>query len=312
MKQLEPALVDLAFAQSGAFSSSQAGRLGVDAQDLSDLVRAGALIRVRQGAYLLQSAFDAAAPEQRYAGRVRAVLLSRPPLTWASHHAALALDGLPLVGADLGRIDLSTMTSRTFRRSGVVTHPLPPAEPCVLVAGARSVSLALALVRTTAASGLKAGVVALDAALHRGAVSVEQLDAAMVRDQLDGRAARRVRTALGLVDAGCESPGESLTRLVMTSLGLRLRSQVEIRDGHGFVGRVDFLVDEWVVVEFDGIQKYAGSDGRAALAREKLREDRLRGAGYEVVRITWGDLDAPDRIARRVREARHRVALRRR
>lgn len=310
MQTLEPALVDLALAQCGAFSSRQALHLGVTAQDLSELVRVGAIERVRQGAYALPSALEAGTPEQSYAVRVRSVLLSRPPLTWASHHAALALEALPLVGVDLNRIDLSTKVSRTFRRSGVVTHPLPPDEPCVLVGGARSVSMALALVRTTTASGLKAGVVALDAALHRGAVTVEQLNAAVARDRLNDRAVRRVRTALGLVDERCESPGESLTRMVMHSLGIPLRSQVEIRDVRGFIGRVDFVVDTWIVVEFDGLQKYGSSDGRAALAREKVREDRLRSAGYEVIRITWGDLDAPDRIARWVREARGRVALR--
>jgi len=51
------------------------------------------------------------------------------------------------------------------------------------------------------------------------------------------------------------------------------------------------------VVEFDGAVKYAGADGRAALVAEKLREDRLRALGYEVVRIVWSDLARPDIIA---------------
>ena len=113
------------------------------------------------------------------------------------------------------------------------------------------------------------------------------------------------------MDPTAESPGESLTRLLLGGLGLSFRSQVEIRDAAGFVGRVDFLVEGRVVVEFDGLSKYAAADGREALAREKAREDRLRALGYEVVRLTWADLDRPEKVARLLREARARAAARR-
>jgi hypothetical protein len=48
--------------------------------------------------------------------------------------------------------------------------------------------------------------------------------------------------------------------------------------------------------------KYGG-DAREALIREKLREDRLRALGLEVVRVTWSDLDHPARTAMRIRQA---------
>ena len=65
----------------------------------------------------------------------------------------------------------------------------------------------------------------------------------------------------------------------------------------GVVGaRVDLLVGDRVVVEFDGLVKYEGAEGRAALAAEKRREDWLRSLGYEVVRLTWADLDRPRRV----------------
>jgi very-short-patch-repair endonuclease len=74
---------------------------------------------------------------------------------------------------------------------------------------------------------------------------------------------------------------------------------------------VDFLVDERVVIEFDGLVKYDGHEGQAALAAEKRREDRLRAAGYEVIRLTWADLDHPERVVLLVRQARARLAVRR-
>jgi very-short-patch-repair endonuclease len=76
------------------------------------------------------------------------------------------------------------------------------------------------------------------------------------------------------------------------------------------IGRVDFLVGDRVVVEFDGMVKYGGADGREALAAEKRREDRLRTAGYEVVRLTWADLHQPEHVARAIRQAMARAAAR--
>jgi very-short-patch-repair endonuclease len=88
-------------------------------------------------------------------------------------------------------------------------------------------------------------------------------------------------------------------------------SQVRIVDGSGVVvARVDHLVDERVVVEFDGLVKYAGAEGRDALAAEKAREDLLRSLGYEVVRLTWADLDRPQRVDALVRAARDRARAR--
>ena len=89
----------------------------------------------------------------------------------------------------------------------------------------------------------------------------------------------------------------------------QVRSQVRISDDAGVVGaRVDLLVGGRVVVEFDGLVKYEGADGRAALAAEKRREDWLRSLGYEVVQLTWADLERPRRVEALVRSALERAA----
>jgi very-short-patch-repair endonuclease len=245
MLLLDPALRDLAAAQRGAFSSRQAARHAVSRLDLYQLLRAGHVVRVRRGAFVVASALDGLTPEERYSVSAQAVLLSRDRPAWASHHAAL-----------------------------------------------------------------KPTVVAGDAALRAGLVSDDKLGEAADRLELGDRAAQRVARLRSLLDGSGESPGESLARLLFVGLGLDFRSQVDIRDAAGFVGRVDFLVGGRAVVEFDGLVKYAGADGRDALVREKRREDRLRAAGYEVVRLTWADLDAPERMARLVREAQGRARAR--
>jgi very-short-patch-repair endonuclease len=188
-------------------------------------------------------------------------------------------------------------------------HPLPADEPCQLVGGIRAVSAALAVVQVAARS-VPSGLVAVDAALHRGLVTDAHLTAAAERAVLGPRQRGRVAAALGMADRSCESPGESLTRMLLSGLGLAFRTQVNLRDSLGHIGRVDFLVGDRVVVEFDGMVKYDGADGRDALAAEKQREDRLRAAGYEVVRLTWADLKDPERVARLIRQATARAATR--
>ena len=78
-----------------------------------------------------------------------------------------------------------------------------------------------------------------------------------------------------------------------------------IRDQRGrFVGRVDFLFRaQRTIVEFDGLLKYGGADGRQALVEEKRREDTLRSLGYQVVRLTWRDLHDPALVARAIKDA---------
>lgn len=155
--------------------------------------------------------------------------------------------------------------------------------------------MAPTLLSIAATHGLDSGVVAMDAALHAGRVGVGDLQEWLLH--CDGRRGiRTARDAMAKADASSESPGESLTRLALLGFGLDWRAQewIETDDGRF---RVDFLVGERVVVEFDGSVKYEGLDGRAALVAEKRREDALRRAGYIVVRLTWADLHDPARMA---------------
>ncbi|MDT4893624.1 MAG: hypothetical protein QOE97_2659, partial [Pseudonocardiales bacterium] len=63
--------------------------------------------------------------------------------------------------------------------------------------------------------------------------------------------------------------------------------------------------------EFDGKIKY-DEGGMATVYAEKRREDRLREAGYEVVRFGWTDVQRRSQwIAARVRAAFARHQLRR-
>ncbi|WP_431840404.1 hypothetical protein [Gordonia hongkongensis] len=86
------------------------------------------------------------------------------------------------------------------------------------------------------------------------------------------------------------------------------RQQVKIFDDHGvFIARVDFLLANRVIGEFDGMIKYSGGLGDEpawqTVVEEKAREDRLRAQGYTVVRWTWPDLADKARFYAQIQKA---------
>ncbi|KGN39284.1 hypothetical protein N803_02060 [Knoellia subterranea KCTC 19937] len=219
----------------------------------------------------------------------------------ASHHAGLALLGLPLFGLDLSLVDVVAAVRTSKRRPGLHVH-VATAEQRSLITDPTitSISAADACVLTAADHGLVSGVVAMDAALKRGMTTATALTSALESSHTR-YGAGQARAAIAAIDPLCESPGETRTRLILMAAGLDVRSQVSLKDARGFIGRVDFLVGDRVVVEFDGAVKYEGLEGKRALMEEKQREERLRDAGFRVVRLTWADLSRPDRVVARVR-----------
>ena len=151
----------------------------------------------------------------------------------------------------------------------------------------------MAIVQAGALTDGVAALCAADAALGRGLVTTQSIAvAAAVTAHHPGTAS--TRALLRHADGRHESPGETRTSLLLRHLGLSATPQVEIRV-EGVRYRVDFLLDGApVVIEFDGRVKYGSGEDVFA---EKVREDRLRSAGYEVVRLTWADLSRPERVA---------------
>lgn len=306
---MDDRLRDLAVSLDGVFCSGDAHRIGLDDQAVDRLVAAGEVARVRRGTFILGEALRRATPEAAFGLRVRAVLRARGPEVAASHHAAAVIHGAPLYRVDLGIVDLIADVARRRTKAGVTTRP-DRGAPVVDVVGWRVVTLPVALVQLASSSGISAGVVAMDAAVHHRRCTVDEL--ARAADALALRYAAAAHRAVALVDPLTESVGETLTRLLLCDLGLPVRPQVDVRDARGLLlARVDFLVGDCVIVEFDGAVKYAGADGRDALVAEKRRESALTDLGYEVVRIVWSDLDDPVTVLRRIRAAYERAARRR-
>lgn len=310
---MHPALRARLAVQDQVFTSADALACGYDAHSLARLVRSEDVVRVRRGAYIAAEALVEATPERRHALRTSAIWRSFGPSTTLvpSHQSAQALHGLPIHGTKVDEVHMArTRPSNTRRSSGLSIGPALRPE-AFTTEGQPLVIPAVAIVQTAATYGLDAGVTAADPALRNGQVTPEGLARALDLARL-GPGADLARATVRLADGRSESVGESRSRVLFAALGLpEPELQVELHDAAGLAGRVDFLFRrQRTIVEFDGLEKYAGADGRRALAREKHREDRLRALGYEVVRLVWSDLSHPERVWRLVQSAFARAAAR--
>lgn len=310
---MEP-LAAVASRHGGVFLTRHAHEAGYTDKEIRAHIRAGEWVRLRRGAYCTRETRSAnPADEGLHLLRVHAVVLALVQPAVVSHVSAAVLTGLPLHRAPLDLVHVTRPDEHTARTECGVDHHEGRLEPADVTRGAVGLlvtSPARTVVDVARTCSFRTGLVVADAALHRG------LDEAVLRAMLesmrDWPGARGASRVIEMADGGAESVGESLMRHAFALGGLPVPLlQAEFRDDRGVVwARVDALFDEErTIVEFDGRVKY---DDPAALWKEKLREDRLRELGYEVVRVTWADLSDPSALAAKVRaafdRARHRRA----
>jgi len=286
-------------AQYGTLAVADAYSCGYTKLSLSRVVSEGELLRVRKGAFVDARLHAEATTQGRHALAAQAIARSFDGRHAVSHHSAVAVLGLPLLSDDLDVTHLSRRSPGDQRTAkGLRIHRHLAARSTRVAAGVAVVHPAIAVVQAAAVAGVKVGVAAADAALAAGRITKADLEVALRISRIGpGRA--DARTTVELADGLAESPGESWARVLFVSLGLpRPELQVDIRDERGrLVGRVDFLFRvQGTIVEFDGLVKYGGADGRQTLIAEKRREDSLRALGFQIVRPTWRDLYDPPRL----------------
>ena len=270
-------------------------------------------VRLRRGRYLAPPA-PTLTPELRHV--VRAVEIGQSLRSGGviSHTSAALLHGLPMIGAPPERIDV-TWPGSPGRRP---THNVRPRRAQVhddeitSIRGVHVTSVARTVydlarsrdVRRRDALGVA------DAALHENLCTLDDLTQTL-RANAGRPGCGRARSIISFADPRAESIGESLTRALFGSIGMpEPELQVEVDDARepGFA-RVDFLFFEQdTVAEFDGKVKFErylrpGETPAQAAYREKVREDRIRDCGLQVVRFVWRDLADPVATTRRLTEA---------
>ncbi|KZE91525.1 endonuclease domain-containing protein [Microbacterium sp. TNHR37B] len=137
----------------------------------------------------------------------------------------------------------------------------------------------------------RSAIATIDSALHHGLLRDDDLD------DLFAALPRRYLRLRRLLDARAESGPESLVRLILRAIGVRFDAQVQIAG----VGRVDFLIAGWLIVECDSKQFH--SEWRAQM-RDRERDLAAAAQGYLVLRVAAQDiLWDPARVQAAIRGA---------
>ncbi|HET7475519.1 MAG TPA: type IV toxin-antitoxin system AbiEi family antitoxin domain-containing protein [Dermatophilaceae bacterium] len=296
---------------------------GLSRRVLDRAVRDGLLVRRARGVYANGPAWDAADRTDRHLMTAQAAVLVHPGLP-ASHHSAALAWQLPTPLALPPWVSLASGSRLATASSAGIARLEPgelPAEH-VLHRGGMPVTIpARTLVDCLRTLPLPDAVALVDAAVRQRLVSRAELER-MRAFQRGWPNVTKVDQGLMLADPRRENWFESYSfvRLVQFELPLP-RAQVEIYDRRGrLVARVDGLWrEQGTVGEADGAGKYlgqfdpAGAGGLAAarvVLAEKVREDRIRDLGLELVRWDFPDMVyRPQEVADRVQAAHARGDL---
>ncbi|MFT4135029.1 DUF559 domain-containing protein [Microbacterium sp.] len=123
----------------------------------------------------------------------------------------------------------------------------------------------------------RAAVATIDSILHLGLMTHAELC------DVFGCLPDCYRVLLSLADGIAESGPETLMRLILRQLGLRFQAQVKIPG----VGRVDFLVEGWLIIECDS---KAHHEGWAKQRQDRRRDLAAAARGYATLRPLAEDI----------------------
>lgn len=237
---------------------------GLSQGRITHLVRSGGLLRARQGVYLHPASSSLGVVAARAGGRVACTSL-------------LAELGVFVLDRGSVHVQVSAHATRLRPTAGVHLHWAPMHR----TPSPRSLRVEIfdALLQSVICQPPRAAIATLDSALHLGLIDEDGLD------ELFRLLPRRRRALRGLVDGQRESGPETFVRLLLRALGLQFQCQVWI-DG---VGRVDFVVEGWLVIECDSRAHHGGWEAQVA---DRRRDLALAARGYASIRPIAADIFA--------------------
>ena len=267
--------------QLRCWSTAELRASGLRKRDIADAVASGRLVRPRRGRYLLADAPEPVVAAMAFGGRLTCVSL-------------LHLLGVFVLERSGPHVQLRRTASRlpeidTAAGPRAVLHWAPPTES--RPAWYACSGIVDAVVRAVSCQPPRAAVATIDSALHRGLLDAAGLAAVFAALPLRYLPLRR------LVDARAESGPETLMRLLLRGIAKTVEVQVTIPG----VGRVDLLVDGWLIVECDSDAHHAGLGARRV---DSARDLAAAALGYLTLRPMAADIMwHPERVLHAVRGA---------
>lgn len=279
---------------------------------LGRLLRAGRIVRIRQGAYADAEAWRKLDERGRHQLLCDAVVAQYSDDIAVSHDSAVIRFKGPDYGLDLSRVNITHFDGGGRNGAGVVHHE----GRCSVLDVTRVddhwvTSPPRTVLDVAMRHGFQAGVVVADNFIHRGLTTTGELHQLQeVVEDWPGALVNRL--VVNVATGKSESVGESLGWLLFRSQRLaRPEQQFEVFHPSGLLaGRTDWAWPEHKLLgEFDGTVKYhrylrPGETIEQAVLREKHREDLLRElTGWRLIRLVWADLFRPEVTAARIRAA---------
>src|SRR5215471_14854614 len=230
-----------------------------------------------------------------------AALHRSPPVGAAfSGKTAAWLHGLDLPPCAPVEVTIPESCGISARAGMVVRRGDLPDQDVVERRGMRVTSAVRTLADLSSRLPLVEAVVAMDMALHRETVDLEQLHA-YVAACARRKGVARLREVVELAEPASESAMETRLRLLLVQAGLpRPEAQVPLYDERGrFLGRPDlYYRAQRLAVEYDG-----GSH-RDTLLEDNRRQNRMLNAGFRLLRFAAADVHrAPHSVVAVVRAA---------
>lgn len=242
---------------------------GLGARGITAAVRAGRLFRLRRGHYVTHQVAEDIADAVHLGGRVGCVTL-------------LHMIGVFVLEKAAAHVHVSPQLSRSrHRRSRSVTmHWTPCHEPGT----AHAVSVWDAVRESIRCQAPRAAIATVDSVLHHRLLTREQI-VGIFRSL-----PARFKALLPLVDASAESGPETFVRLMLRALGVPFETQVTLVG----VGRVDFVVDGWLIIECDSREFHEGWEQQV---EDRARDLMAAQLGYVTIRPIAADIfNRPDRV----------------
>lgn len=241
------------------FSRAELAQHGLNRERIRTAVAAGVLVRARRDRYLREDAATQVIDAARAGGRLDCTSL-------------LALLGVFIREKRPLHVRVPPHAARL--PGGTIVHWRAMTEEPM---NEHAVAIQDAAIHAVLCQKPRDAIATIDSLLHLRLLSADEVDAVF------RHLPARLRILRRLIDGSAESGPESLMRLILRTLPVRIRTQVRIRE----VGRVDFLIDGWLIVECDGRRFHAGWDSQV---RDRRRDVEAAAQGYVTLRFTAADI----------------------